>query len=183
MIEVIDNFLDNSFSEYLSDVVCGVEWTYRRNISLGSDISNAPYMHGFNKTLFFHEDQENVNFLTQKSEIFIPIILKIEETFNLTRGTLIRSRLDMTVRSPKNTIHDVHKDFNFDHYACILYLNDSDGDTVIYNETSKSDNYTVQKTISPKRNRLVFFDGKYYHTGHSPSNNNYRILLNSDFYK
>jgi hypothetical protein len=180
MIEIIDNFLDESFSKYLSNAVCGVDWNYRHNISLGTD-SNDAYMHGFNRVLF--DSHSSTSFEDRKADIFIPVILKIEETFKLNPGSLVRSRLDMTVRSPKNTIHDVHKDYDFDHYGCILYMNDSDGDTVIYNETSKSDSYTVQKTISPKRNRLVFFDGKYYHTGHSPSQNNYRILLNSDFYK
>ena len=77
---------------------------------------------------------------------------------------------------PENTLHIPHRDMNINHYVSILYCNDADGDTIIYNETCKQENYTIQKKISPVKNRLVFFDGSYYHTGHSPSKNNYRIL-------
>ena len=178
MIEVIDNFLDESYINYICDGIGNVDWKYRRNIS--NDEVDAPWLHGFYHMI--HDKSWEISFKSTKNELFLRAIFKIEDKFNV-QGCLTRSRLDLTLRSPDNTIHTPHKDFEYDHYACILYCNDSDGDTVIYNETEKSDEYTVQEVISPKKNRLVFFDGKYYHTGHSPSSHNYRVLLNSDFYK
>ena len=71
------------------------------------------------------------------------------------------------------------------HYAGILYMNDSDGDTVIFKETEEQldGNYEPIYSLSPKKNRLLLFDGSYYHTGHSPSNHNNRILLNFNYRK
>lgn len=178
MIEVIDNFLDKSFIDYISDSVGNINWRYRENIS--NNETYAPWLHGFYKTI--HDRHNGITFSTNKDEIFIPFILKIEETFGV-KGSLIRSRLDLTLRSPENTIHTPHKDYEYSHYACILYCNDSDGDTLIYNEKTKQDYYTIQEKISPKKNRLVFFDGDFYHTGHSPSNSNYRMIINSNFSK
>ena len=94
----------------------------------------------------------------------------------------IRARFDMTLKAPENSIHDPHVDFNDPHYACILYINDSDGDTVIYNQRNLKDKFTIKKTITPKKNRLLFFNGAYCHTGHSPSKHQNRILLNSNYY-
>ena len=71
------------------------------------------------------------------------------------------------------------------HYAGILYMNDSDGDTVIYKETEENldGNYESIYSLSPKKNRLLLFDGSYYHTGHAPSGHNNRILLNFNYRK
>ena len=81
------------------------------------------------------------------------------------------------------------------HIATIFYLNDSDGNTVIFNqkfeespETMRAasiqineSTLTVQKEIEPKANRLLIFDGHYIHTGHVPAHHNNRVILNSNF--
>jgi len=64
-----------------------------------------------------------------------------------------------------------HIDIIDDHFVMLYYVCDSDGDTLIYNERSKSDNYTLQKRVTPKQGRVVLFDGSYYHTGEQPLNN------------
>ena len=58
----------------------------------------------------------------------------------------------------------------------MLYLNDSDGYTVIFDE-----NKDIKKKISPKKNRVVIFDGMSYHAGSHPCKSNTRMLLNINF--
>ena len=101
----------------------------------------------------------------------------------------------MTTRTPnKEYIHAPHVDFKYDypHIACIIYMNDSDGDTIIFNETSENystekldktsiDDLTIKKRVQPKKGRVLLFDGSLIHTGCSPYNNKNRILLNSNF--
>ena len=35
------------------------------------------------------------------------------------------------------------------------YVMDSDGDTIIYNETEESENYTIKQRVTPKQGRVV----------------------------
>lgn len=56
-------------------------------------------------------------------------------------------------------------------------MNDSDGDTIIYEDKSAE---TVVDRISPKQGRILFFDGDYYHSSSPPIINNKRIVINID---
>lgn len=180
MIQVIDDFLDQSYIDYLDFYCCNsISWEYKSNLT-DSSHGEIPWQHGISKLL--HDATQKVSFDKTGSELFLPAVLKIEETFGLPWGcSCFRARLDMSLRAPEPIIHEIHRDWDFDHYACILYLNDADGDTIIYNETTEQSEYTVLETISPKKNRLVFFDGLHYHTGNSPIKNNRRLLMNINF--
>jgi ectoine hydroxylase-related dioxygenase (phytanoyl-CoA dioxygenase family) len=43
------------------------------------------------------------------------------------------------------------------------YVNDADGDTVFFDQ-----NHQVMKSVSPKKGRLIIFDGTLYHGGGIP---------------
>ena len=66
----------------------------------------------------------------------------------------------------------------------LYYVNDSDGDTVIYKEryigTDKPQTLTELKRIEPKRGRVVVFDGLHYHSSSNPRKNSYRCVINFD---
>jgi len=65
--------------------------------------------------------------------------------------------------------------------SAIYYANDSDGDTVIFNERYDSEdlsNLTVKKTITPQRGRLVVFDGNLLHSSNTPRTSDIRIVIN-----
>ncbi|MGZ4849790.1 MAG: hypothetical protein ACXV2C_00190 [Candidatus Bathyarchaeia archaeon] len=80
----------------------------------------------------------------------------------------------------------VHVDLEEDHYACVYYLCDTDGDTIIYEQTkfdtpfgSQHVNLVEHKRVSPKKGRLVIFDGARYHCSSQPRNS-YRCIINMD---
>ena len=66
----------------------------------------------------------------------------------------------------------------------IYYVNDSDGDTIIFNEKRTTGDLpppkklTVKQTVSPKKGRFVMFDGSYLHAGNFPSGESPRIVVN-----
>ena len=81
-------------------------------------------------------------------------------------------------------IHPPHIDTKDPHVASIVYLNDTDGDTVIYDHKQKwaetyPENLPIKKSISPKAGRMVLFAGSHVHTGYSPSEHQTRILINT----
>lgn len=179
---VIDDFLDEFYIDYVRNNIehGSIQWWYNRNISKGHEV--APWMHGFSYGIF---DKKRGQYIEDKQSYLIPIFLKIQYLFGFTGEDFLRARFDMTVRSPVGTRHTPHVDMLDPHYAGILYMNDSDGDTVIYKETEEQldGNYEPIYSLSPKKNRLLLFDGSYYHTGHAPSGHNNRILLNFNYRK
>jgi hypothetical protein len=67
-------------------------------------------------------------------------------------------------------------DLPFDHLVVLYYVNDADGDTVFFNEKNE-----IIKSVSPKRGRVVAFDGSIYHGGGVPKNGP-RCAINFDVY-
>ena len=95
---------------------------------------------------------------------------------NIIKG---RSFLQLPINYNGERIDTPHIDIVDDHFVILYYVCDSDGDTIIYNEKVKSDNYTIQKRITPKQGRVVLFDGSYYHTAEQPTDN-IRCVVNYD---
>ena len=184
-MQVINNFLDDYYIDYLSDAVTNpvFEWRYHNNISKfippnHASLRNQEFLSGLSHVLF--DSENNLGFT---NNAWIPAVLKIEKELGVPKGSLTRARLDMTLQAPKTTLHTPHTDQNYPHWSCILYLIDSDGDTVIYNEDKGAEELTILHTVEPRKNRLVIFDGDQMHTGHSPLHHANRILLNLNFMK
>ena len=105
----------------------------------------------------------------------------------------IRMKYNLLFNNTKNKkrFHNTpHVDNSFiDNYSMIYYVNDSDGDTFIFNEIYNSSNpakikkLTVQKKISPKKNRVVIFSGRYFHASSNPIHSENRIVLNTNFFR
>lgn len=93
-----------------------------------------------------------------------------------------------------NPMDLLHCDTIAEHIAMVYYINDSTGDTCIYNnidgnnaETYKENfnnvdynSYSLLTSISPKMGRCVIFDGKLAHHGNYPLNGD-RFIINFNF--
>ena len=113
--------------------------------------------------------------------LFVPLIENVcrkidKQNVNVIKG---RSFLQLPINYKGERIDTPHVDIVGDHFVILYYVCDSDGDTIIYNEKVKSDNYTIQKRITPKQGRVVLFDGSYYHTAEQPTDN-IRCVVNYD---
>ena len=84
----------------------------------------------------------------------------------------------MSSTSKSNTIH-INSDIP--HLVMLYYVNDSDGDTILYDKTVNDISYrfgedmenygefNVAHRITPKKGRILFFDGRVYHAPSSPT--------------
>lgn len=79
-----------------------------------------------------------------------------------------------------------HVDAEVPAYSMVYYLNDSDGDTVIFNESYVDDttpiSLTVDSRIQPKKNRAVIFESNRYHASSNPVVSENRFVLNWVFW-
>lgn len=115
------------------------------------------------------------------ADLIRPLVYQISDVAKTTQ--VLRCRLDMTVLHRPPYVHPPHIDVEQKHIAAIVYVNDSDGDTVIYDHKqewamSYPTDLPIKKTIAPKAGRMLLFDGSYVHTGYSPSEHQNRILIN-----
>jgi len=79
-----------------------------------------------------------------------------------------------TPQKTDKTHYQPHVDLNIDHLVVLYYVNDSDGDTVFFDNDGK-----IVKTVSPTRGRIVFFDGSILHAAGIPKNT-HRCVVNFD---
>lgn len=131
------------------------------------------------------------------------------EKTNLKLDKLIRIKIGLHTGIPKSIRHSPHVDYLYNHMTALLYVVDSDGDTVLYNtfydyndfynssdratnlaknERTTIDKYLknfdesdIYKKISPKANRFIVFSGNQFHASTTPKKHKYRITINYNF--
>jgi hypothetical protein len=100
---------------------------------------------------------------------------------------IVRIKINLIQPGPNpdaSKYHMPHVDSDSEHKVFIYYVNDSDGDTIFFNQVAdghKPEKFTVMNRVSPKRGRGVVFDGSIYHASSSPIENQYRCIINIDF--
>ena len=77
-----------------------------------------------------------------------------------------------------------HTDESEDNWlTMIYYINDSDGDTFLFNEAigNISNGLTLHSRVSPSMGRAVIFDSKRFHAGSNPISSQSRFVINVTF--
>ncbi len=111
------------------------------------------------------------------------IVKNFFEKYNISEKTIIRAKVNMTTKSSSNKKTTPHIDYPYNHYVMIYYVDDSDGDTVIYKQKYGQKRLWLSeyKRIKPKAGRCVIFDGLHYHSPSLPKNHQSRCVLNINF--
>lgn len=182
-VEVIDNFLSQSYYESLRSSITSnnFPWYYNDDITYDketySTINGNPLVQSFG---FSHTIMSNSNPTDSDiTNLIMPMAFQIKDYLKASK--ILRIRLDMTMYNPEVKMHGPHVDYTNPHYSSVYYLNDSDGSTIIFNEKEGKKTLSIKEVIEPKPNRLLVFDGSYLHTGYSPSRHNCRVLINSNY--
>lgn len=117
----------------------------------------------------------------------IPLLYALEEKTKITIQEIYRIRIGLTTTVGKEVQHLPHVDLKQPHKVLLYYVNDSDGDTFIFNEKYSPEdedsvtNLTLKERVQPKRNRAILFDGLTYHNSSKPVKNTARYIINIDF--
>ena len=187
-VEVIDDFVSPSYLKALNKAVDPhrTQWHFQGSQSAIKYNKDNLEDFGFAISLC-SEKQPDVFSNTPLSAFISPLAYQMQDY--IEASSIIRCRLDLTLFHRPKYRHlphiDIHDSYRIPKYvAAIIYINDTDGDTVIYDHKqewaeSYPTNMKIKKTITPKPGRLLLFDGSYVHTGHSPSEHQTRILLNT----
>lgn len=189
----IENVIPLDHQNYIKDVMTGFSfpWVLNKNIVSGDDCflnqkNNPP---GFNH--FFYEHNKSTS---QFFDMVYPIVLSLtSHVKNLPINRLIRMRGNLTLANQSRDMEQFmpHIDSFFPHYVAIYYVNDSDGDTIIFNETNddydpgekdiqkiKTGPFSIKQRVTPKQGKVLLFPGNHYHTASFCKDTDFRCLIN-----
>lgn len=182
---VIEDIVSTKDQAHLLDMIMThCEWKFLNDVS---GVENQQYpSHGFVHMLKHPEIETQPITYDVVKGMFLPkfeALLQFKEIYY--NRVFLQLPLAYQYKKEHNGVH-VDLPSYLKHVACVYYCNDSDGDTIIYEETindtpggSKGVKLTEHKRVTPKRGRAVFFDGSRYHCSSQPTMN-YRTIINFD---
>jgi hypothetical protein len=170
-------------------------WHFRldpgRTVSvLGASGADAMYA-GFTNTVFHVENAGAPPSLV--TALLLPLLFTYCDRAKVPFTRLLRIRLGLYPRIMLEAAHHPHVDFYVPHQNALYYVNDADGDTVLYEETFedvpqpalpgylREGRFKIAKLITPKKGRMVGFDGKRYHASMHPLKATHRIAIAFSF--
>jgi hypothetical protein len=183
---VIDDVIpENLQTEYQDLIMSQRSWFFVKDMSYSRGELKYPSF-GFNM-LFKHPDQGILSHLYEA--VSVPIINCLLEKEKLDIKDIYFNRaflqLPLSEKFYKGQ-NGLHVDLAEPHYACVYYLNDSDGDTIIMEQStidtqpgSQGVDVKIHQRVTPKKGRMVVFDGRRYHCSSQPTQS-YRAIINFD---
>lgn len=179
---VIDDFIDIEMQKDIYNQMIKCPWTFLNDVSgvLNNQFPSYGFVH-----IFKHPDHGVLSPLYDK--VAVPLHDAMGKYVPDTNIHYTRSFFQVPLASQFTKDHNgIHVDLPIPHIACVYYVNGSDGDTIIYeqniNDTpgnSTNVKLVEHKRVTPKRGRLVMFDGSRYHCSSQPTVN-YRCIINFD---
>lgn len=196
---IIDNFLPDIYVDSIYKMIGGQEipWSFSKySTSAYGDIDKFFYTkeptdeHIQFRHIFIENNQLKSPYLHYISAL----IASYENHFGKINGTQrIKSNLLLPQKgSPLQRPHvDDMENESYDSTGYIAgrktllyYVNNSDGDTVLYNERFEGKpigELTVQQRVTPVKGRAVIFDSNQVHSACLPTNKKYRLIINCVF--
>lgn len=168
MIQIIDDVLPQSYADEIQSFIfqtMNFDWYMLEDITYTNtphfaNLSEQDKTIGFTHSLLM-EGQESRYFNLFK---IIPHSA-IQKSTITNSFQYLKARCFLQLPSLEAKHNNVHVDMPGPHLVCLYYINDSDGDTLLFDKDYK----TVIQSVTPKKNRAVLFDGSIPHCSSSPT--------------
>jgi hypothetical protein len=196
-MQIVDNALPAAIFAKLRGTVESPEfpWFYGRRVNSRTETHDNLFLYGWHHFIGqlrqgVHEIEDQDLWTTIETGLAF-ILQGVGQELN----EIWRMRLILNTVADRQYLLGAHVDYERPHQTALLYLDDSDGETVVYKErynpiikTPSDDHWeriestaTEAMRVSPKANRVLLFDGLHYHAGHMPVNSARRIAVNINY--
>ena len=191
----IENILSASVFKKIQKEVFGNNFPWYYESTAYASNSNSMLDYGFSHVALGHEGKSS--FI---KDVLETAILSALDKTNQTVNYIYRIRLGMTTIHVPHVdqphVDHPHVDHKFPHMTGLIYLNDADSPTILYNEfydpsfALEPDEYyknvlnnkvTVKEKNIPKENSMIWFNGFNYHSSSLPTTTSRRIVLNFNY--
>ena len=176
-IIVIDDFINLEYQEKIKQELIGLgnnfPWHYIEDVTGAGDF-DSQHRAGFGHQYVELDDDDVSEVKSLYHHLFTPMLSKACQYLKIPEAEIIQGRsfLQLPLRNIDTSIVDsphIDLDPGDEHIVVLYYVNDSDGDTIIYNEREESSTYTEKQRVTPKQGRVVIFEGGQYHTAEQPT--------------
>lgn len=180
----ISNLVDTEYQKKMYNTVTDINfpWHYLEDTTYETATKKSIATPGFTHLLF-----NNNGTKSEYLDVFTPMFLKGIESCNLKLLSTIRVRLGFLLKTRYNipsmpyVYNSPHIDCDGEHYTALYYLNNTDGDTYLFNETTESEKYSIHTRITPEAGKFICFNGQHYHASSCPKMFSSRIVLTMNF--
>ena len=99
---------------------------------------------------------------------------------------VLRTKSTLTFPKPDPRPDYAHVDYDVPGYVLLIYVVDSDGDTILYDqkytgEVFHENDLTERIRVTPKAGKAILFDNYIYHAVHNPADSKFRQIINMNF--
>ena len=169
-ILVIDDFIDKEYQQKIKENLMGdndFPWYYIDDVTAAYEEGNQGRP-GLSHVYVEYDNEGGSEIISTFHELFLPLLNRACQVLQVPRAKIIQGRsflqFPLNLNSSEDDTPHIDLDEGERHIVVLYYVVTSDGDTVIYNERTQSDVYTVKQKVTPKQGRVVIFDGGLYHT-------------------
>jgi hypothetical protein len=190
--QIFDDIISKENQSILYDYVKkeNLKWEFIQNITgdYGGQKENLKFPANVHPQIYCNDDDIK--------KIIDEIQLTVAKKMNLEFVQNYRWKINWTqpLNNDYNPMELLHCDRIIEHIAVVYYINDSTGDTFIYNNLNGNnaesyqsnfnkvdfDSHILLKHVSPKMGRCIAFDGRLAHYGDYPESGN-RYIINFNF--
>jgi hypothetical protein len=184
---VLDDVLPEQYQNKIRDELLSeyINWHFMKDIAFNQkDIKDFQLSKSI--PAFAHKFYDrSVGVISPGYGLVLPVVYFACEKIDYKINEIINVRSFLSMPVQGSTHDHVHVDRPEPHTVVLYYVDDSDGDTIFFNETykdisednAKFEKLTIRKTVTPKKGRAVIFDGSFYHTATRPTNGS-RLIIN-----
>lgn len=179
---VFDDILPVAEADKIDEEFKQCPWNICGNLVSLSTSTIESYKHNKNVKdyLKFTHDFYDLQSQSDNTKICDVVFDYFLNRVNLSSVRIFRAKANLQTQftgNNKYTHNTPHVDMiDMPHYVLIYYVNNSDGDTILF----ENDESIIAK-VSPKKGRYLLFNGSTLHAGSNPVNSDYRIIINYNF--
>lgn len=191
---ILDDAISKRYQKELETLFLSsgnLPWYYQQDITYSPNtIESLGVEPQFGFSHLMYDDLGNVK-SRDLFNIVLPLVYEACDKINYDFKRIGRARsfLQTPTRKSEYEINHPHVDLPHPHLVLLYYVNDSDGDTVLFNETYEDipesdvslNKLNEMTRCSPKQGRVLFFNGKHYHSSSRPLNK-HRCIINVDIF-
>ena len=147
-------------------------WEFLKDITYVDVADKAP------NPAFQHYVFSDGKTLSTAYYVLLPLLYLACERHGLTIKELVRIKINLFPNRNKLEPNLPHVDFDAPHWVMLYYPFDSDGDTIFYADSTAAEELG---RVSPKKGRVLLFDGSLRHSSSNPMLHPDRVTVNYNF--